>query len=360
LTDSGRGALIRSIGDKASVIDSFTVRNMIDRLNTPEDFERLRGQVGQPGFNATMPGVVTERFINALDDITTKFRELDDTMGERLRGAGTSADRTREQWERMGTFPGAQREDRISLINAQDRLTRSLARRDPIEDIKEGYLNTAIAAGAERVRSGTLSEREFAGQSLTLSTVFEKDTDQKKRTAILDMSQKNPSLVGGSDIQDALFGNARDAGMSGDAKGSFLGGFRSVMEGAKKDLLDFSTFGAQIASSLHQSGVDAWSSWVTGATRGKEAFRGFAVSILSDAQRMIASKTFTSLFSMIPGFGGFSMNANGGPIGMATGGFVPAMLTGGEYIFGPNVARKIGHDTLQKLNGRSSVCTNLK
>jgi hypothetical protein len=65
---------------------------------------------------------------------------------------------------------------------------------------------------------------------------------------------------------------------------------------------------------------------------------------------MLASKALSGMLSFIPGFSGFG-SASGGTIGFAAGGMVPAMLTGGEYVVGPNAARRIGYDTLRRMNG---------
>lgn len=163
-------------------------------------------------------------------------------------------------------------------------------------------------------------------------------------------------FANGQDITGARMATARERGLQGDSKGSFLGGFRAEIEGAKRDLLDFSEVGSRVAQNLHGSGVDAWSSWVTGAKQGKEAFRDFSISVLSDASRMLSSKAFSAALAAIPGFGGFTpTGATGGEFTgrsfkFAAGGMVPAMLTGGEVYISPRGVKRIGADKLRGIN----------
>ena len=157
-------------------------------------------------------------------------------------------------------------------------------------------------------------------------------------------------FTSGSEIAGRDFAVAQEQGLQGDSIGSLQGGFTSVFAGLKRDVQDFAVIGKAVADSLNQSLGNAFGDFVTGAKQGKDAFRSFAVSVLGDTSRMLASKSLSSLLSFIPGFSGFG-STSGGVLGFAGGGMVPAMLTGGEYVVGPNAARRIGYDTLRRMNG---------
>ncbi len=160
---------------------------------------------------------------------------------------------------------------------------------------------------------------------------------------------RNNAFSTGTDIANSDFATASEQGLQGDATGSFAGGFQSVFNGLKRDLMDFAQTGAEVAESLQGNLTSFWTQFVTGAKQGKDAFREFAASVLTDASRMLASKAFTAALSAIPGFTGFGA-ATGGRMGFAAGGMVPALVTGGEYYFSPESAKRIGYGPLQQLN----------
>jgi lambda family phage tail tape measure protein len=130
--------------------------------------------------------------------------------------------------------------------------------------------------------------------------------------------------------------------LGGNAMTSGLLGFHSVFAGIKRDLLDLSSIGEQVANSLNNSLGNAFGDFVTGAKQGKDAFRDFAISVMSDTSRLLGSKAMSGLLSFIPGMGGLS---SGGMVGA-----VPSLLTGGEFVVGPQTAKRLGYDTLRRLN----------
>jgi hypothetical protein len=142
-----------------------------------------------------------------------------------------------------------------------------------------------------------------------------------------------------------------------DEFASFAAGFKLRILQMQDDAANFAQVGADIAASLENSLGNAFGDFAIGAKTGKEAFRDFAISVLSDASRAFASKAVQGLLGSV--FGSFGIGANqggpitrntGGPIPLATGGTVPAMLTGGEYYFGPREAQMLGKDFLTKMN----------
>lgn len=139
--------------------------------------------------------------------------------------------------------------------------------------------------------------------------------------------------------------------------GSFAAGFKSRILQMQDEAANFAQVGAEIASSLENSLGNAFADFAIGAKTGKDAFRDFAISVLSDASRAFASKAVQGLLGSV--FGSFGIGANqggpisrniGGPIPFANGGTVPAMLTGGEYYFGPRESQMLGKDFLTKMN----------
>lgn len=138
---------------------------------------------------------------------------------------------------------------------------------------------------------------------------------------------------------------------------SFTAGFKSRIIEMQKEVSNFGQIGADIASSLENNLGNAFGDFAIGAKTGKDAFRDFAISVLSDASRAFASKAVQGLLGSV--FGSFGIGANqgspitrntGGPIPFANGGTVPVMLTGGEYYFGPRESQMLGKDFLTKMN----------
>lgn len=344
---SARAALIRSMGKDAQGVDSEALRDQLGGLSSIEDLEKLKGFTSTDAGRFALPGVAQADFKNTLAEQIATMKLLIETEKEQVTASDELADLLMKQYQRAGTFDGASDTDRSNLSQARDNLGRAMARKDSQSDIEEAFYATITAEAAAARRAGKITDGDNNRIGLRSRLSNSRNRSQDERDAILALASEGSTLVSGSDIAGARMGNAQRAGQQGDAQGSFLGGFRSVIAGAKADLMDFSRVGQQVAETLHGAGVDAWTSWVTGAARGKDAFRSFASSVLSDASRMLASKAFSGALSAIPGFG----VSSGGSLGFAAGGMVPAMLTGGEYVFGPKAAQRIGRQTLQRLNG---------
>ncbi len=182
-------------------------------------------------------------------------------------------------------------------------------------------------------------------------------------------SREGHALVTGDTLTNALYGQAGRLGRAGQSTDSFTGGFKSVFAGARQDILQFADVGHQVASSLRDDLSGAFGEFVIGAKKGKEAFRDFAVSIASDAARAFGSKAVTSLLGLLLGNIGKLITptvsvgtptvvsepplnvATGGPIlRRASGGTIPTLLTGGEYVFSPEQASRIGGRRLGAIN----------
>lgn len=130
---------------------------------------------------------------------------------------------------------------------------------------------------------------------------------------------------------------------------SFSAGFFNTLSSKQAD--GPYQIAAQSAENLSQSFSKFFGDFTTGALKGQQAFRQFAVSVLADESRLYAENAVTSSLSAIGSlFTHTQKNAQGGFIHFANGGSVPAMLTGGEYVFNPNQARRLGPQALRSLN----------
>ncbi len=133
---------------------------------------------------------------------------------------------------------------------------------------------------------------------------------------------------------------------------AFGGGLRDQFTQIGEAAKDFRDIGKETANILDESFSRFWGNFVTGAAKGRDAFRQFASSIFADT-----SKAFgTSAINQIVGaFGSPESHARGGFVGLAAGGYVPAMLTGGEYVVGPSAARRLGPSALHALNNGGTM-----
>jgi TP901 family phage tail tape measure protein len=211
---------------------------------------------------------------------------------------------------------------------------------------EEGSINGLL----ERVRTQRLESRFRLG--LDDEGAFRLGRLQTRR-GILNGSRFATS----ADLEDINVAIAREQGLQGDSYGSFKSGLGARFDALKRDFADFSEIGLRVAQSLESSLGNAFGDFITGARKGKDAFRDFAVSVLNDASRAMASKAMQQMLSMAFqsfGFGFPTTGATGGAMRFAAGGRVPSLLMGGEYVFGPQAARSIGYDTLRGLNRYAS------
>lgn len=206
------------------------------------------------------------------------------------------------------------------------------------------------------------------GASAYLRGALRQNVDDSRiaNQAVIDVARgpEGKALVPGAMLSDAMFGQANAIGQAGMSKGSFMGGFKSVMAGAQHDLKNFAEVGRNVSSSLAANFADAFGNFVTGASKAKDAFRDFILGVLRDAARAFATKAVVSLLGMFfgnigtgsagtgaSGFGyEFGGQAKGGPIGRAAGGSIPTLLTGGEYVYSPAQAARLGSRNLHAIN----------
>lgn len=128
-------------------------------------------------------------------------------------------------------------------------------------------------------------------------------------------------------------------------------GFAFGLSDLQEKIQSLGQIGYQVAGGLSSSFGNFFASFASGAEKGRNAFRSFASSILADASRLFATNAFNAGFSALGGLlDPAARHASGGFVGLAAGGSVPVMLTGGEYVFSPEQARAIGPRALQSLN----------
>lgn len=143
----------------------------------------------------------------------------------------------------------------------------------------------------------------------------------------------------------------------------FGAGFQKVADDYQGSLAGMAQVGASVADSLQSHFASFWDNFATGAKKSQGAFKEMLASITGDASKAFANQAFQQLFSGLFGsssggggvLGGLLSaigigHADGGAIGFAKGGKVPAMLTGGEYYVSPHAARSIGYDRLNAMN----------
>lgn len=333
---STRGATTDAVKAISEIKDFDSVTELLSKINTPES--RLKGTTG---------GAEIEK---ELRDLMLSLNGLKLSTDANVEASKTNTEALLKEYERKGTVEGAREEYAGAAGKARKDLERAVSRNDPIDIIRPLRIQNEIATLREKAQAG-MSRSKYLGGMMNIGLINDRDTRDEEYEAVRELVLSGQDYaLSGSAIGSAMMGKAKNRGLAGDAQGSFLGGFRSVIEQGKRDLMDFSEIGAQVANSLQSNLTSFWTDFVTGATKGKDAFRGFVVSVLTDASRMLASKAFTAALSAIPGFSGFGLST-GGRVGFASGGMVPAMLTGGEYVFGPEAVRRIGPDTLRRING---------
>jgi len=133
---------------------------------------------------------------------------------------------------------------------------------------------------------------------------------------------------------------------------------------------------ADLSNKMSGHFASAWESFVTGASSGKDALKGFASAVAMEMQRLLFKHTigrvmdnvFASAFGALgaaSSAGVAGANQAGGYIpkrynsgGMVTGGSgykddVPAMMSGGEFVIRKSSVNKYGSDFMNALNSGS-------
>lgn len=146
-------------------------------------------------------------------------------------------------------------------------------------------------------------------------------------------------------------GSSDGSTSSGSVTPGFKSGFAETLSALPDNLSNLYQIGAATANNLNSAFGKFFGDFATGALKGQQAFRGFVSSIFADESRLFADSATTDLFK---GLGNvLEPHARGGMVGYAKGGSVPVMLTGGEYVFTPQQARRLGPQALHALNGGS-------
>lgn len=236
-----------------------------------------------------------------------------------------------------------------SIKNALDELAKTYFQ---IEETERANLNVIKQIGELKLEEFDL-DKDYNRVRQRLLNAAEEEAERRESVSLAMMGLRGSPFVSGAEIESGLMGGATNQGMWGNARGSFAGGFQSRFAGLKQDVFQFAEIGNRVAQSLESNLGNAFGDFVTGANTAKNAFRSFAISVLSDASRMFASKALQSFISFIPGFtpaGATGGEFTGTGFRFAGGGMVPSLLTGGEFYVSPKAAKRIGYDTLRQLN----------
>lgn len=352
---AGKSALAATLGKGG---DSEEIRKLIEGLSGLGDITNLLQKMSTPqGLLGVGASTSSPEFKKQLLDLQRTMQKLDESENEQIR-VNTETNRLMlEQLKFTKTYAGARAEYSGAAKAAGVNLATSMRRFDTPDILAAGIAETNLKnLNDEYNRSkGAMSRYEYQGRRMGIGA--DADGAQKlSNGAAIRYLLNNPNAMGakditGSQVTSGLLSEAEWSGQQGKSLKSMADGFKAVFAGMKKDMNDLSKLGAGLANSLSSSLGDAFGDFVTGAKSGKDAFRSFAISVLNDASRMFASQAIQGILGSV--FGSVSPTigrANGGVIPFASGGKVPAMLTGGEYYIGPNSAQKIGYDTLHRLN----------
>jgi len=404
LLQTGQRDLVRLL--KASGADSPEYRKRIAELTSLGSVQSLKGFLDTPEGKRAAPNANMSQFLDALGQLADQLGALDETERQnirvtedatqtnirlyqfsRSRGGALAESRTglnaaleeESAARRRGEVPSILNERRLAREEAQDLL---YTRWNPNTAAESGFNARQYIRNLERsVNSSAAMDQAYVqsdrGQRLSLLMTQARASGrrgQQQRLDELEITRANPYATG-SDLSGAAFSVARDKGTNGEFFGSLKTGFGSVFAGLKADIKDLSQLGAQLGQSLEQNLGNAFGNFVTGTQTASQAFRSFTISVLNDAARAFASKAVQGLLGMLlgnigfggllggtgatAGSGGLSSDiiaeastrgkANGGFV-FANGGSVPALLTGGEYVFTPQQVKRLGPQAMQALN----------
>lgn len=356
LISEGVSGLLKAVPNtfrnKEAINDLAGINNLQGLIGLRGRLEATKGSGG-----SLLSGLGSPQFVKALDDLIRELQLLDKTEQSNLRVNEVSNRLMEQQLLNSRTLSGAFQQDVGDISKARQEFETSVDQRAPRGTQEANAYKLFLASANAQRRAGLIGEAGFEKLNAQFSLSQGATASQRQRDAVLSLAAEGNTNISGGDISGALFGNAKKAGQEGNSKGSFIGGFQSVFSGLKRDLNDFSDIGKNVADSLNSNLNSFWDRFVTGAEKGGEAFKGFITGVLGDASRALASKAFASLLGMIPGFTSLGAtpsivpgSASGGPIGLAGGGAVPTMLTGGEFYVNPQAAASIGYGRLVSMN----------
>lgn len=351
---SGKSELVAAM-QRIGVTDESI--SMVKGIKSLSGLKSLRDKLGTEEGKTQFPnlGAPNSPFLRTLENLINTLEGLDETETENIRATNAINALMERQYLQSQTIVGAAAED-VGIFRRAQQGTAAAISRNELTSVIEASIQAENEAAYRRdLRLGKsgFSERGFAQMRAEGGAEASIRLSREQNRAIIDSVRGGSKLFGGAQLEGALMGEAQDVGRQGKAKGSFIEGFRAKFAGLKQDIKQFAEVGATVANSLEQNLGNAFGNFVTGAQKGKDAFRSFVLGVLGDSARAFASKAVQGLLGMVLGsFTGTPVagSAAGGFIGLAGGGRVPAMLTGGEFAFGPSAASKLGPSMLTGLN----------
>jgi hypothetical protein len=302
--------------------------------NTPENLQKLNQKYDQE-WNARMDA-------SGVD----KDKMLTDEYGNRL------APHKMAEYLDQPKFKGTL--DMGKLSQEYDRYSGSLDRSfDVMQNLK-----TATEFRTKVQQRFTKVAKEAAKAGLTVNQTMSAMANEMKKVA-LDMKLERGEISGRS----ARAGNVQyyqgkvDDGTYnfGDMGGQFSSHF---IRNARDDMQDMKDLIDSTATTMRDGFKTAFKEFASGTKTSKEAFTDFAMSIASNIfSRALdfGSENFMSyLMGQRRASGGLVRGySNGGRVTGGTGprsDDVPMFGSGGEFVIRADSAKKIGYDTLEKLN----------
>lgn len=315
----------------------------------------------------------TDQLKQAINALILQLELLDKTQGEEINVTRALVDIQKTTYQRNLSFQGAVKEDEGAVKRAMEAFTAAQDRKEDPAIIAQRASELMAATRQQAVRRDP-SKRDAADVATLQDRLdLEISERQRRNKALISLGRSGSNLVSGDALSAALGDEASIRGQQGEARGSFVDSFHARFEGLKKDFYDLSVLGQQLGSSLENNLSNAFGDFVTGAQKGREAFRSFVIGVLGDSARAFANKAVQQLLGLavtsflggtsvsvgpggapaggngsfgIPGFTG----AAGGPVYRASGGGIPSMVMKGEFIYGPDAARRLGPATLNAIN----------
>lgn len=359
------GGKVGLIGDlKEAKITNPDALKAIEGVRGISDLQGLLEAGGLPGVSDEM----AQTFKQGIKSLILQLEVLEKTQLEDINVTRAQVDIQTTAYQKSLSLQGAREEDEGALKAAIEALTAAQNRREDPAVIAERVAAVTAATLRQAVRENPGLRSQADIRLLRDQLDLDVTARQRRNAAMIGLGRQGSNLVSGSALSAALSDEASIMGQQGNAIGSFTEGFKAPFEGLKKDIRDLSTVGQQVAASLENSLGNAFGDFITGAQRGKDAFRSFAASVANDAARAFASKAVQSLLALAvsyavgapaapvnlgPSGGGVDAPypvAAGGVIKRASGGDIPAMVMKGEMIFGPAQAKRIGYGQLNAIN----------
>lgn len=287
-------------GLEKALNDAISPQVETERIDLSERLNDIKNQMRAALVAADQPGeFIVDSLTNASEKIDEALGRFDDILERRTKKSkddvlALSIGSLREA---AGAFAGIQNEihGRINDL--------------AIESFNTGVSTEDFKAMADRIRAA--GEKELSNILVNISLTPQLDIETEALTAQLatklqPFKADMKDLFADFDAKDinadefvSRFDKIREAmrrlkDQVFDTADAFKRGFRGAFDDFRREINLFNE-GKSIFSSLQSGFEDFFVSFASGAKSGKEAFKAFASSVLSDILRLIAKRAFLNL-----------------------------------------------------------------